>query len=116
MNNGKFARKHVKLYHGLKQGDCISPILFLFCRQIFCINLKAHSKSEPITIYSIRCHLKQFYDDTCITIEAGQDALLDLERSFDRIAAQSGLKIHYDKAAILRLGSLRNTDFKIIMS
>ena len=40
LNNGKSAGKHVKLYHGLRQGDCISLILFLLCKQVFCINFK----------------------------------------------------------------------------
>ena len=38
-----------------------------------------------------------------------------MARFFDRKAVQSGLKIKYDKTEILRLGSLRNTYFKITM-
>ena len=35
--------------------------------------------------------LKQLFDDTCITSETDHDSLLELERLFDRIPAQSGL-------------------------
>ena len=94
-------------------------VLTLYCfnsGQIFQSNLKANSKIKLITVHSIKCLLKQFCDDTCITIEADHDSLLELDRLFDRIAAQLGFKINYDKTEILRLGSLRNTDFKIIMS
>ena len=101
---------------GWNKGDCIGPILFVLCGQIFCINLRANSKIKPITVHSIKCLLKQFCDDMCITIKADYDSLLELERSFDTIAAQSGLKINYSKTEILRIGSLRNTDFKIMMS
>ena len=64
----------------------------------------------------IKCLLKQFCDDTCNAIESDGESLLVLEKIFDIIAAQSGLKINYDKTEILRLGLLRNIDFKIITS
>ena len=93
LNNGNFAMEHEKLYHGLKQRDCISPILFLFCEQIFCSILKASSKIKPTTTHSIKCIWKQFCDDTCITVEANHNSLLELERLVDRIAAQSRLNL-----------------------
>ena len=91
--------------------------IVLLCGQKFCSNLKANSKVILITIHSIKYLLKQFYHDAYITIEADHDSLLELERLFDRKAAQSGLKINYNKTEVLlRVGLLRNTDLKIIMS
>ena len=62
----------------------------------------------------MKCLLKHFCDDSCNTIEDDSDSSLQWDRLFDRIAAQSGLKINHDKTEILRLVSLRSTDFKII--
>ena len=49
-----------------------------------------------ITIHSLKCLLKQFCNDTCITIEADHDSLLEFDRLFDKNSCTSGLKINYD--------------------
>ena len=67
----------------------------------FFINSKANSEIKLIAIHSIKCLLKQFCDDTCITFEADCDSSLDLERLFNRKAAQLGLIINYDTTEIL---------------
>ena len=97
----------------LYQGDPIANYLYILCSELFSIALRSRNDIKPINIHGVTNLLKQYTDDTCITIEADSKSLNIIENISYILECEARLKVNYDKTETLRLGSSRDTDFKI---
>ena len=59
-------------------------------------------------------HFYVSVDDACICLEYERGNLLSLEKLFDQIELEIDLKINHDKTDILHVGSIRNSECKLI--
>ena len=75
--------------------------------------MRSQDDIEPINIHGVINLPKQYADDTCITIEADSKSLDIIENIFHILEHEAVLKVNYDKTEILRLDSVRDTDFKL---
>ena len=107
--NGHFSPSFT-LQRGCRQGDPISPYLFILCSEFLTLALNKNKDLEGIKILDKEHKLCQYADDTSIFMRATQKNLkicLDILQWFYRI---SGLKINVKKTKVIRIGNIRETD------
>ncbi|CAO2178496.1 unnamed protein product [Urochloa humidicola] len=86
---------------GLRQGDPLSPYLFLLVADVLQQMIKRTPGIRHPAAASIPCPVLQYADDTLILIRAALPDLLLLKGVLDSFTAMTGLKINYDKSTIV---------------
>lgn len=108
IQNGIFSQ-FFKISRGCRQGDPISPYLFILCAEIMA-NMFRHNKNiKGINIDNTEICLLQYADDTCIFLDGSEKSLkssLDLLFQFSKY---SGLKPNIEKTKAIWIGSKINS-------
>ena len=112
-NNG-WASQFFPLTRGVRQGCPLSPYLFLIAAEILSLYIRQNKNIKGLKIGNKTYKISQYADDTVITIPFCNETLNEIEKTFEKFTQISGLKVNYDKTEILRIGSIRNTDAKLI--
>ena len=95
-------------------GGCVSVHLFLLCAEIIAIELRKCEKIKGIPVQDIVNLLLQYMDDLNIASNFDQGSLNSTFETLEHFRFNSGFTISYDKTSIYRIGSIRNTDAKLI--
>ena len=98
----------------LKQGDCYSPPAFLMVVEILGQKIHLNERIEGIQIGKINKKHAQFAYDLWASILAKQTSIDALFDEIEKFCLATGLKINYNKTLIMRLGSLRESEAKLI--
>ena len=112
-NNG-WATDFFEPTQGVRQGCPLSPYLFILVVEFLGNHIRSNKKIKGIKIKDGISLIYQFADDTNLTLEFDLESLLEVEKTFSKFQRVSGLKVNYDKTEILRIGSLRHSDAKLI--
>ena len=102
--------KPFKMEKGLRQGDPLSPYLFiLVSKALVCILRKAHDINliEAVKIGKTKINLKhlQFADDTLIFAPKDSRCITNYFRILDVFALMSGLSLNYSKSCFISWNS-----------
>ena len=99
-----------QLHRGCRQGDPISPYIFILCSEFLALALNNEEDFKGLTLVNKEHKLSQYADDTSIFMEAS-DKNLDMSlKILTWFYEQSGLKINFSKTKVIRLGNIRETD------
>ena len=78
------------------------------------ISMKKLHNQKPLKFGHVLSLLHLFADDNCIFLEYNRGNLLHLEKLFDQVELEIGLKINYDNIEILCVDSIGNSDCILI--
>ena len=112
-NNG-CASSYFSLSRGVRQGCPLSPYLFIVCAEILAHLIRVNKHIKGIKIGHQTHKISQYADDTVILSMFCEESVNEIVNTFDKFNCSSGLRVNYDKTEIMRIGSLRYSDVKII--
>ena len=98
--------KPIKCKRGVRQGDPLSPILYVLAGELlqYVIN-KAWTDGDiqlPLANYfGLDYPIIQYVDDTLIIMPAKIDQLQNLKNILQRFSLSTGLKVNYSKSSII---------------
>lgn len=104
----RFLSSFFKLGRGCRQGDPISPYLFILCAEILAARIRNNKKIKGIKIDNVEFKLSQYADDTSAFLDGPKTSLEETLTELDLFADISGLKINYDKTQVVWIGA-KNT-------
>lgn len=108
------------LGRGCRQGDPISPYLFLLCAEVLAIRIRNNKNIKGIKFDDKEMKISQYADDTALTLDGSKKSLNESLYELDRYAAVSGLKANFDKTHVIWLGLKKysqqtiNTRYKLV--
>ena len=98
------------LHRGCRQGDPISPYLFILCSEYLTIAIKNNPEIEGIRIMTKEHKTSQYADDTSVYLKATERNLKKCLDTLEWFYHISGLKINIGKTKVIRIGPIRETD------
>ena len=105
VNQGGNLTKFVKLQRGCRQGDPLSPYIFLLCVEVLSLRLKQNPSVRGITIEDLPILISQYADDTTLILDGSEISLKAAMNELQSFANISGLKINVEKTQVVWIGS-----------
>ena len=98
------------LQRGFRQGDPISPYIFLLCVEIFAILIKNNKNIKGIKVGNKEYVISQYADDTSLILDGSETSLKFSLLTLKFHAKISGLGVNVDKTSVIWIGSMRNSN------
>ena len=106
IQNGIFS-SFFNIGRGCRQGDPISPYLFLLCVEIMAILIRKNQNIKGICINDKEHKLFQYADDTGIFLDGSENSLKNALDLLDQFSKYSGLTPNFEKTKCIWIGSAR---------
>ena len=94
--NGLYS-SYFPIGRGVRQGDPLSPYLYLLCAEILSIMIRENDTIKGIDINNQEFLLSQFADDTALSLDGSEESFNEAVRVLTSFALVSGLKINFEK-------------------
>ena len=104
LQNG-FMSNFFSLRRVCRQGDPISPYLFILCAEILGKMVRKNKEIKGISINGKEYKLSQYEDDTQLILDGTEKSLKAALNLLKQFYIMSGLKINVDKTRALWIGS-----------
>ena len=111
--NGK-ASQSFQIRRGCRQGDPISPYLFILCAELMACKIRENKSIKGIQLTDIHCIISQFADDTVIFLEGDKksyEKTFEILKEFENL---SGLKLNCEKTCNMWIGSKCNSETRYL--
>jgi hypothetical protein len=106
--NGHYS-KWFNIGRGVRQGDPLSPYLYLICAEILSLMLRENVHIKGIQVREEEILLSQFADDTSLCLDGSEESFCEAIRVLETFTAMSGLKMNTDKTHVIWIGSSKNS-------
>ena len=103
--NGFFS-KTINLERGCRQGDPVSPYIFVVCAEILGIAIRENRRIEGIDIFGYEHKISQYADDTTLITKNCKNSLTRVLDTLKFFHGVSGLKVNIEKTKVVQLGNL----------
>ena len=110
--NGQIS-KWFKISRGCRQGDPLSPYIFILCAEILALMIRKNKQIKGITIKGIEYLVSQYADDTSITLDATETSLKNTLLVLKFYAEASGLHVNMEKTKVIWFGSRKGSETKL---
>jgi exonuclease III len=111
--NGQ-ASTSFSIERGCRQGDPISPYLFILCAEILACKIRENEHIKGINIHGTECKVSQFADDTSFLLEGDKTSFQELFLTLHQFEEISGLKVNFEKTCNVWLGNKRNSETRYL--
>ena len=101
------------LQRGCRQGDPISPYIFILCAEILSHMIRKDTNIRGIVIKNKEFKLSQYADDTQIFLDGEEISLRKTLQNLHLFYRMSGLKINVDKTRAIWIGSMAKSNKKL---
>ena len=109
LNNGT-CTSYFELQRGVRQGDPLSPHLFIIAAEILAIAIRSKPNIQGLKIGQDEFKLVQYADDLTMFV-SDLECAQRVFRLLDQFESRSGLKVNYSKTEAMWIGSSRqNTE------
>ena len=102
LNNG-FATDHFNVGRGVRQGDPLSPLLFIMCLEVLACCIRQNNNIQGITVGDDEVKLVLFADDMSCFL-TGRGSYEHLVKCIDYFSCVSGLRVNAEKTEFFSLG------------
>ena len=89
---------------GCRQGDPISPYLFIICAQVMFLLIINEKKMKGIYVNGIEHKITQFADDTTLILDGSKESLIAALNVLEVFGSISGLQINTEKTKLIWIG------------
>jgi hypothetical protein len=101
------------IYRGCRQGDPLSPYLFILCAEILALLIKTNKNITGIKVEKNEFIISQYADDTTLMLDGSEKSLRNTMQVLKFYADISGLNINMDKTKAVWIGSKRESENRI---
>jgi hypothetical protein len=98
------------LERGYRQGDPLSPYLFIIGVELLSLKLKRNPDIQGITINDDETLLSQYADDTFLILDGREISLKETLSCFESFYKASGLKMNASKTKAVWVGNKKYSD------
>ena len=112
IQNG-FISESFSLRRGCRQGDPISPYLFVLAAEILGKMIRKNQHIQGININNKNFKLSQYADDTQIFLDGSELSLRETLNTLNQFYNMSGLKINVEKTRAIWIGALSNSHTRL---
>ena len=112
INNGHMS-KRFPLSRGVRQGDPLSPYLFILCAEILARSIVNSNEIRGLKIDDSEFLLSQLADDTTLFLEPEEESFCACMNLLERFSNISGLKINFTKTLAVKINLPNNLIYTI---
>ena len=112
LNNGNFS-EFFKLGRSCRQGDPLSPYLFILAIEPLALEITTNKKIKGIECDKKTIKIGMYADDTFLMLDGSESSLRESVQVLDGFHACSGLKINLEKTQAIWLGKLKRQTYEI---
>ena len=105
VNQGGNLSEFFRIERGCRQGDPLSPYLFILCAEIMAIKIRENPKIKGIKVLHSETEISQFADDTSVILDGSEESLNETLLELEWFKKISGLKINFSKTQVIWIGS-----------
>lgn len=100
-----FLSSFFNIGRGCRQGDPISPYLFILCAEVLAARIRNNENISGIKVENKEIKISQFADDTSLMLDGSSLSFTETMKELTQFANLSGLKINYDKTQVVWIGA-----------
>ena len=108
-----FLSEPIPIQRGCRQGDPISPYLFLLVAEILSILIDKNPDIKGIQIGRQMIKVTQFADDTTLLLDGSSSSLQATLNVLEIFGTVSGLKVNSEKTKLIWIGSKKHSKEKL---
>ena len=109
--NGQ-ASSWFNIERGCRQGNPISPYIFVLCVEILAVMIRENDDIKGITINNVEHKISQYADDTEFTLAGDRNSFENCLSVLDTFGKKSGLFMNIEKTSVMWLGNMKNSSLK----
>ena len=113
INNGHCSN-FFNVYRGVRQGDPLSPYLFILSLELMSAAIKYDPEINGIKISNSEYILSQYADDSSLLLDGNEKSLQKSLFILDKFSECAGLRANIDKTEAIWVGSKRSSKEKIL--
>ena len=99
-----FMSEFISIGRGCRQGDPISPYLFIIAAQILNLFIIKNAEIKGITIKDCEFKISQFADDTTLILDGSRESMVAALNTLELFGSISRLNINTDKTKVTWIG------------
>lgn len=101
-----------EIERGCRQGDPLSPYLFILCAEILAIMVRENKDVQGIEINNVEHKLSQYADDTEFFLAGDKKSFETCMNLLELFGRKSGLQLNVGKTSAVWLGSRKNSNIR----